>query len=627
MCGITGLIHKLSPIKDNDLLLMTQAIQHRGPDGKGFWVDASRRCGVGHRRLAIIDPNGGAQPMADDSGRIQLVYNGEIYNYQELRQELLGQGYSFKTQSDSEVLIYAYKHWGQDCVKRLRGMFAFAIVDQNKAELFLGRDHFGIKPMYYYEDERCFAFGSEIQAIQALPDLQLSIDWRAIDQYLCLQYIPHPQTAFNGLKKLPPAHTLTIGFDGKTTGPQQYWHFDFKPEQGKSEGDWLEELDHTLRESVQAHLVADVPFGAFLSGGIDSSLVVSYMAQIMGQPVKTFSIGFKEEKYNETAYALQVAQKWGTEHHVEIVEPQGLDILPKLVQHYGEPFADSSALPTWYVSQLARRHVTMALTGDGGDELFAGYTRYARFAAQQQLWPLDGNKLKALIYPLAHAVNPYKYPSNTALWAGKSLRNLLEYMRIVPFALRQKLWLPDYQQHLQSIPPLFSKVYEAAKDLPLTNLFQQVDIQTYLPLDILTKTDVASMMNSLEVRPPLIDVKVAELASRIPASFNLARVGGKFEGKILLKKLLNRHFDASFVYRPKRGFAVPLEFWFGRDGLQQAFLREKLLSRDSMLRGVFDQKVIEKMLQYPHFSPSIWSFLVLEEWLRQNQFGAGMGVK
>lgn len=619
MCGIAGLIHKHRPIREDELLAMTNAIQHRGPDGTGIWFESQHRCGLGHRRLSIIDLTGGAQPMSDLSGRIELVFNGEIYNYRDLKKELLQFGYSFATQSDSEVIIYAYKHWGKDCVKHLRGMFAFAIADEDKQELFVARDHFGIKPMYYYEDPECFAFGSEIQAIRALPSFELEVDWSAIDQYLCLQYVPHPLTAFKGLKKLPPGHTLSVTYAGKVGLPQPYWHFNFEPEYGRSEADWLEELDVTLRNSVEAHLVADVPFGAFLSGGIDSSLVVSYMAQIMGQPVKTFSIGFKEEKYNETAYAQQVAQKWGTEHHVEIVEPQGLDILPKLVQHYGEPFADSSALPTWYVSQLARRHVTMALTGDGGDELFAGYTRYARFAAQQQLWPLDANKLKALIYPLAHAMDPYKYPSNAALWAGKSLRNLLEYMRIVPFALRQKLWLPAYQEHLQSIPPLFSKVYAAAKDLPLTNLFQQVDIQTYLPLDILTKVDVASMMHSLEVRPPIIDVKVAELAARIPASFNLAKVGGKYEGKILLKKLLNRHFDHNFVYRQKRGFAVPLEFWFGKGGNQQNYLKEKLLSQDSKLKGIFDQKVIEKMLRYPHFSYSIWSFLVLEEWLRQNQ--------
>lgn len=619
MCGITGLIRKFKPVEENELLAMTRAIQHRGPDGTGIWIDNSRRCGLGHRRLAIIDPNGGAQPMSDDSGQIQLIYNGEIYNYRSLRDELISQGYSFTTQSDSEVVIYAYKHWGKDCVKHFRGMFAFAIADETKAELFLARDHFGIKPMYYYVDNECFAFGSEIQAVRAIPGLHLSVDWGAIDQYLCLQYVPHPQTAFQRLKKLPPAHTLTIDFDGRIVGPQRYWHFDFQAESGKSETDWLEELDQTLYDAVQAHLVADVPFGAFLSGGIDSSLVVSYMAQIMDQPVKTFSIGFKEEKYNETMYAQQVAQKWGTEHHVEIVEPQGLDILPELVRHYGEPYADSSAIPTWYVSRLARRHVTMTLTGDGGDEFFAGYTRYAKFAAQQHLWPLDAQKLKTLVYPFAHTLDPYKYPSDAAWWAGQSIRNVLEYMRIVPLALRKKLWLRDYQPYLQAVPPLFAQEYAEAKDLSLVNLFQYVDIQTYLPLDILTKTDVASMMNSLEVRPPFIDIKVAELAARIPATLNLSKVDGKYEGKILLKKLLNRHFDHSFVYRPKRGFAVPLEFWFGEKNKQQSYLHEKLLSRDSMLKGVFDQNVIRKMLRYPHFSYSIWSFLVLEEWLRQNQ--------
>jgi asparagine synthase (glutamine-hydrolysing) len=619
MCGITGLLRKDRPIEDAELLAMTAAIKHRGPDGHGFWYDPSHRIGFGHRRLALIDLAGGAQPMYDDTRTIQLVFNGEIYNYLQLKQELQGYGHHFSTNSDTEAIIYAYKQWGKDCVKRLRGMFAFVLADNNKRELFLARDHFGIKPMYYYEDENCFAFGSEIQAIKALPGLQLNIDWSTIDQYLWLQYIPHPQTAFKKLKKLPPAHTLTIGYDGQMGTPQRYWQFEFKAESGKSEQDWLEELDATLRDSVQAHLLADVPFGAFLSGGIDSSLVVSYMAEHMNSPVKTFSIGFKEKKYNELEYAAEVAKKWGTEHHVEIVEPQGLDILPDLVRHYGEPFADSSAIPTWYVSRLARRHVTMTLTGDGGDELFAGYGRYVQFAEQQHLFPLNRKKIKSFLYPFINPIDPYKYPNNVAFWEGKSLRNLMEYIRIVPFELRKRLLKSGYQQYLQYTPPLFESSYAAAQQLAPTNLFQQVDINTYLPLDILTKVDVASMMHSLEVRPPLIDVQVAELATRIPSSFNLAKVNGKYEGKILLKKLLNRHFSHDFVYREKKGFAVPLEFWFGGKGSQQDYLREKLLSRDSMLKEAFDQKAIEKMLQYKHFSSAIWSLLVLEEWLRQNR--------
>lgn len=619
MCGIAGLINKSRQIFESEIVAMTNAIKHRGPDGDGFWIEQSQHVGFGHRRLSIIDLAGGAQPMMDDSGKIQIVFNGEIYNYLQLKQELQSYGHHFSTNSDTEAIIYAYKQWGKDCVKRLRGMFALAIADDNKRELFLARDHFGIKPLYYYEDENCFAFGSEIQAIKALPGLQLSIDWSAIDQYLWLLYIPHPQTAFHKLKKLPPAHTLTIGYDGQMGIPQRYWQFEFIPEKGKTEQDWLEELDFTLRDSVQAHLLADVPFGAFLSGGIDSSLVVSYMAEHMNSPVKTFSIGFKEEKYNELAYAAEVAKKWGTDHHVEIVEPQGLDILPDLVRHYGEPFADSSAIPTWYVSRLARSQVTMSLTGDGGDELFAGYGRYVQFIEQQHLFPFNRKKIKSFLYPFLNPIDPLKFPNNIAFWEGASLRNLMDYVRIIPFELRKRLWKKDFVQYLNYTPPLFLNVYEAAKHFPISNLFQQVDINTYLPLDILTKVDVASMMHSLEVRPPLIDVQVAELAARIPTSFNLSKANGKYEGKILLKKLLNRHFSHDFVYREKKGFAVPLEFWFGGKGSQQDYLKEKLLSRDSMLKEAFDQKTIEKMLKYKHFSSAIWSLLVLEEWLRQNR--------
>lgn len=618
MCGIAGLLRKNHPLEDAELLAMSDAIQHRGPDGNGFWYDQRHQLGLTQRRLAIIDLEGGVQPMFDDSRQICLVFNGEIYNYLEVRKELEQYGYPFVTHSDTETVLYAYKHWGEDCVTHLRGMFAVAIADDRKQKLFIARDHFGIKPIYYYEDAECFAFGSEIQAIRTLPGLQLDINWSAIDQYLWLQYIPHPQTAFHKLKKLPPAHTLSVSYNGKVEAPKPYWSFAFKPEASKSEEDWLEELDATLQDSVKAHLVADVPFGAFLSGGIDSSLVVSYMAQQMNQPVKTFSIGFKEEKYNELQYAAKVAQKWNTDHHIEIVEPQGLDILPDLVRHYGEPFADSSAIPTWYVSRLARRHVTMTLTGDGGDELFAGYGRYVQFAALQDFFPLNQKKIKTFLYPLLNKLNPYQYPNNLAFWEGKSLRNLMEYIRIVPFELRKQLWKSDFQQYLQYTPPLFATAYGAAQGLNSTQLFQQVDMNTYLPLDILTKVDVASMMHSLEVRPPIIDVRVAELAARIPSQFNLAKINGKYEGKILLKKLLRHHFNEEFVYREKKGFSVPLEFWFGQKSNHQAYLREKLLSNDSKLKPIFEQRTIEKMLPYPHFSYAIWSLLVLEEWLRQN---------
>jgi len=400
--------------------------------------------------------------------------------------------------------------------------------------------------------------------------------------------------------------------------PEPYWQFDFVPEQQKSEEDWLAELDQVLRESVQAHLVSDVPLGAFLSGGIDSTLVVGYMAQMMSSSVKTFSIGFPEEKYNELNYAQAVAQKWETDHHVEIVQPQGLDILPDLVKHYGEPFADSSAIPTWYVSKLARSQVTIALTGDGGDEFFAGYSRYLNFARQLQLFPLNAKKLKSFLYPLAHAVDPFKYPNNIRFWEGASSHNLMENIRLIPYGVRKQLWKSDYADFLTKTSPAFELVFPRGKGLSSTNAFQLMDINTYLPLDILTKVDVASMMHSLEVRPPLIDTQVAQLAARIPTHFNLTKVNGQFQGKALFKKLLKRHFDDSFVYREKKGFAVPLEFWFGQKGGHNHYLQEKLLGRDSKLRDIFQPQAIQRLIQQKHFSPAIWSLLFLEEWLSQN---------
>ncbi|MDE3156786.1 MAG: asparagine synthase (glutamine-hydrolyzing), partial [Acidobacteriota bacterium] len=394
MCGIAGLLctdgmPAPRPIVDG----MTAALAHRGPDGSGVTLRGA--AGLGHRRLAIIDPASGAQPLSNEDGRLWITFNGEIYNYRDLRTDLEAHGHRFRTQSDTEVVVHAYEQWGAAAVPRLRGMFAFGIVDERDGHLFLARDPLGIKPLYYAQTPTLTAFASELQALRPVPGLDWTLDIRAIDQYLRLQYIPAPRTVYAHVRKLPPAHTLRIEFDGHTQGPREYWQIRFQPEFRRTEREWLDALDEVLRRSVRAHLVADVPFGAFLSGGLDSSAVVAYMAQELDAPVETFSIGFEEQDFTELHYAEQAARRWQTHHHAEIVRADCLELLPALVRHYGEPFGDSSALPTFLVSRMARGAVPMVLSGDGGDEAFGGYNDYGtwrRWLRQddQPIWKQHG---------------------------------------------------------------------------------------------------------------------------------------------------------------------------------------------------------------------------------------------
>jgi asparagine synthase (glutamine-hydrolysing) len=546
--------------------------------------------------LAIIDPVGGAQPLANEDGSRQLVFNGEIYNFQELRRELVAAGPLFATRTDSEVLLHGYEEWGEDLVARLRGMFAFGLVDFANRRLFLARDQLGIKPLYWTVDRHRLAFASAIGTLRLLPDLDATLDWTALDQYLQLQYVPPPLTAFRAIRKLPPASCLSVDFEGTVRGPRRYWRLAYAPRRGLSSAAWEEGLDAALDDSIRAHLVSDVPSGAFLSGGVDSSLVVDRMSRLLGAPVKTFSIDFEDAAYSEAAYGRFVAEQCGTDHHVRTVRPEALAILPELLRGFGEPFGDSSAVAAWHLARMAREQVPMVLSGDGGDEAFGGYEAYA-------LW-LSG---------VDHRTTPWPQFSD-------DLGRYLSLVSYVNYPFRARLWREPYRWVLESPFAWHEAVFASLAGLPPLAQARLCDVAAYLHGDILAKVDVTSMAHGLEVRTPLVDVRVMELAFSMPEDLLMGRdAQGNWQGKRVLKKLLERSFPAAFVHRPKKGFALPLSTWFGPGGQYRPHLEARLLGPDSRLGPLFRPEPMERLLRAVSTGP-LWVLLVLEQWLRLNDF-------
>ena len=606
MCGIAGYIDLTSLANEKVITQMADAVSHRGPDGFGYKLFDN--VAIAHRRLSIIDLVSGAQPMSDASSNLWITFNGELYNYLVLKNELISYGYKFTTSSDTEVIIYAYQKWGEACLEKFRGMFAFAIVDLSKKKIFIARDHFGIKPLFVYQSGNIVAFGSELQQFKELPQFDNAIDLNAIDQYLWLQYIPAPLTVFKAIKKVKAAHFIIIDFAGKISEQQSYWDVDFSKKQTKTKKEWLEATEAVIKDSVKAHLVSDVPFGAFLSGGIDSSLVVDYMSQLLNKPVETFSIGFEEEEFNELKYSEVVAKKFNTNHHTEIVKPDALAILPKLVKHYGEPYGDSSCIPTYYVCQLARKHVTMVLSGDGGDECFAGYNSYISWLKYMPLNFRTG--IKKMIYPLQEKLLPARYPKKD------TIENWVNQICYLDNDWRTKLWKEEYRNHISKLPIGFEELFSHTKNFSLANKVQYMDMKTYMNFDILTKVDVASMIHSLEVRTPLIDKEVWEFAASIPEEFNINNKSGEWRGKLLLKELMLKNFPYEFVHRKKQGFAVPLTKWFASKGELNQLLQDKLLSQNSLLKDYFNPNTINELISKNH-TGGLWLLLFLEEWLSQ----------
>ena len=626
MCGITGWIRWGKEIDKERFISLTRSLTHRGPDGEGFYYhDTSEyHVALGHRRLKIIDLVSGDQPMSNEEGNIWLVYNGEVYNFPALREELIKKGHQFRSRSDTEVIIHLYEEKGINLLESLNGMFAFALWDKNKEILFLARDRIGIKPLYYYSNGKEFAFASEIKPFLQLPDFEKKIDPESIHRYLTLQYIPSPLTIFKKVKKLPPGHYLTY-HKGKIK-ISRYWNLDFLDTPDKGEKFYRDKLRQILEDATHIRLVSDVPFGAFLSGGIDSTIVVGTMQKFLSEPVKTFSMGFDVSSFNELLYARVVAKRFSTEHHeFKVKPPNVLQLLPVLTWHYDEPFADSSAIPTYMVSELARRFVTMVLSGDGGDEVFAGYHRYLAERILNiffpLLFPFRLPLLKNLMQNLPETTRINDFSRRfKRLVARIELEPALRYLSwLVLFdeERRRELYSEDFLKKIKDIDPLESlnNYFNQISSSHLLSRSQFVDIMTYLPEDILTKVDRASMANSLECRVPLLDHRLVEFMALIPPNYKLKG----FWMKYILKKTFRDLLPPRIYYRGKHGFGVPLGRWF-REELHN-FTWNTLTDKRFQSRGYFNPEKIRKLLeehqrgQFDH-SHRLWALLILELWHR-----------
>ena len=629
MCGIAGKFN-FDPNRSIDrerLTAMTSVIAHRGPDADGFYVGAG--IGLGHRRLSIIDLSTGDQPLANEDRTIWVIFNGEIYNFADVRIELEAHGHRFRTHSDTEVIVHAYEQWGDRAVDRFRGMFAFALWDEPKRRLLLVRDRLGVKPLYYSPTPAGVTFGSEIKALLEDPDVPRGWSADALDAYLTLQYVPSPSTMYRGVLKLPAAHLLVA--ERGTVTVRRYWDLQFTGDGDPArEEEYLDRLDALVTESVRLRLVSDVPLGAFLSGGIDSSAVVASMAETCGADrVITTSVGFDEGGFNELEHARTVARHLGVTQHEEIVRPEITDLLPALAWHLDEPFADSSAVPTYYVSKAARRHVTVALSGDGGDELWAGYARHRveqwELTARQWLGAAGGRIAGRLAGRLPLAVKGMRSIRHLGLSPADACAQKHAY-GLFEQDVRGSLYSRDFAHEVRHADPFagFRDAYNACGSRDPLDRALYVDVRTYLVDDILTKVDKMSMAVSLESREPLLDHKLLEFAASVPASLKLKNGQGKY----LLRRLLERRVPKSIVDRPKQGFSAPIGEWLR--GPLAPMVDSLLLDRRMRERGVFDHGAVAAMWR-EHRDGSqdhrhrLWSLVMLELWFRQFVDGEAVG--
>lgn len=623
MCGIVGIVRNDRSDVDQALLArMCAAIRHRGPDDDGFYFNGA--VGLGMRRLAIIDLKGGRQPIHNQDRTAWVVFNGEIYNYRELRDKLEKLGHTFYTNSDTEAIIHAYDQYGADCPKHLRGMFAFAIWDERTQELFLARDRVGKKPLLYAQVNGQFIFGSEFSALLLHPDIGRDIDAEALHHYLSFMCVPAPLTVYRVIRKLEPGHSLR--WRKGEIKIERYWQPDFSKKLNISEQEAGERAIEILRDAVKVRLMSEVPLGAFLSGGIDSSAVVALMSEVSSAPIQTFSIGFEEQAFSELHHARRVAEYVGADHHEFIVRPDALEVLPALVEHYGEPYADSSAIPTYYVARETRKHVTVALNGDGGDESFAGYERYAamRLAETYHRIPamLRGRVMRHAIELIPSSVN----------WRGRvrdvkrfiqaaSLPKAERYLRWVSIfgsRAKQNLYSEDFRQQTLRVSAanMLDPWFARANGFGVVDAALFTDIMTYLPNDLLVKVDIATMANSLEARSPFLDHHVMEFAASLPEKFKLRGLTTKY----LLKRMLKKLLPAENLDRRKMGFGVPIGHWFR--GKLQPFLRETLLAETSLKRGLFKPEAVKQLVELhtrgdQDYSHQLWTLLMLELWFQR----------
>jgi len=631
MCGIVGIFDPAGGSEISRALLerMNESQFHRGPDEGGMHIAPG--IGLGHRRLSIIDLSAGQQPLLNEDGSVVVVYNGEIYNFQGLSDELKAAGHRFRTHCDTEVIVHAWEEWGADCVKRFRGMFAFAIWDSNRQTLFLARDRLGIKPLYYaFLPNGRLIFGSELKALYAHPDLPRAIDAKAVEDYFGYGYVPEPRTILRAAFKLPPGHHLTVrrGEDAAATMPIEYWDVPFKETRCGDIATVGDELIERLREAVRIRLIAEVPLGAFLSGGVDSSAVVAMMAELSEEPVNTCSIAFGDPRFNESAFARQVADRHRTAHRVEQVDPDDFDLVDRLAGLYDEPYADSSAMPTYRVCELARRQVTVALSGDGGDENLAGYRRYRWHGYEERMrgWlPLGLRRglfgsLGRLYPKLDWAPRVLRGKSTFQALARDSVEGYFHSVSILHDDMRARLFSDAFKRELagyRAVEVMRRHAARAPTDHPLS-FVQYLDLKTYLVGDILTKVDRASMAHALEVRVPILDHELVEWMSSLPPDYKLH---GR-EGKYVFKLALQDHLPQEVLYRPKMGFAVPLASWF-RGPLRQR-VRDALLGPALAETGFFNQRYLEHLVEQHQagirdYSASIWSLLMFEAFLRRTQ--------
>ena len=637
MCGIVGIMDlQGTRTISRDLVSRLNETQfHRGPDECGLHFEPG--LGLGHRRLSIIDLSTGQQPLFNEDGSVVVVFNGEIYNYQEIIPELTRLGHVFRTRSDTEVIVHAWEQWGDDCVRRFRGMFAFALWDRNQEVLFLARDRLGVKPLHYaILPSGVLLFGSELKSLAAHPEFKRELDPFAIEEYFALGYIPEPRTIYSDARKLPPAHTLTIHRGRRVPEPREYWDVRFTLDNPVSEREAQAELVDRLRESIRLRMIAEVPLGAFLSGGVDSSAVVAMMAGLTANPVNTCSISFSDPAFDETMFAHQVSERYHTRHFVDTVESEDFDLIDVLAATYDEPYADSSALPTYRVCQLARKHVTVALSGDGGDESFAGYRRYRLHTMEERLrsvLPISIRRpafgLLGRMYPKADwAPRIFRAKTTFQALARTTADAYFHSVSLLRDEMRRQLYSSAFKARLggYSAAEVFRCHASRAEPDDALALVQYLDLKTYLVGDINTKVDRASMAHSLEVREPLMDHPLVEWLASLPSSL---KIRGQ-EGKYLLKKTMEPYLPGELLYRPKQGFSVPLARWFRgplRERVTEAVLGSRLADT-----GVFNPRYLTELVDghlsgTRDYSSPLWALMMFEAFLRNVMQDEALGFQ